>query len=92
MVYAADYVLYVILFIKYYISTFYPIFVTKQGYHRENEYIAVQGPTSRTVGDFWQMIWDQKPTMIVMVTKVEENGKVTHLTHTSLQYTTNAFV
>jgi netrin-G3 ligand len=45
------------------------------GYHRENEYIAVQGPTSRTVGDFWQMIWDQKPTMIVMVTKVEENGK-----------------
>ena len=34
------------------------------------------GPTPTTISDFWQMIWDHKPAVIVMLTKFQENGKV----------------
>ena len=34
------------------------------------------GPTPETISDFWQMIWDVKLAVIVMLTKVDENGKV----------------
>ena len=34
------------------------------------------GPTPATISDFWQMIWDQKTSVIVMLTNIEENGKV----------------
>ena len=34
------------------------------------------GPTPTTISDFWQMIWDHKSSVIVMLTKVQENGKV----------------
>ena len=34
------------------------------------------GPTLETISDFWQMIWDVRPAVIVMLTKVDENGKV----------------
>ena len=34
------------------------------------------GPTPETISDFWQMIWDVKPAVIIMLTKVDENGKV----------------
>ena len=34
------------------------------------------GPTPETVSDFWQMIWDVRPAVIVMLTKVNENGRV----------------
>ena len=34
------------------------------------------GPTPETISDFWQMIWDVRPAVIVMLTKVDENGKV----------------
>ena len=34
------------------------------------------GPTPETISDFWQMIWNVKPAVIVMLTKVDENGKV----------------
>ena len=34
------------------------------------------GPTNATVSDFWQMIWDQKCLVIVMLTNIEENGRV----------------
>jgi len=29
-----------------------------------------------TVNDFWYMVWQEKPSAIVMVTKAVENGKV----------------
>ena len=34
------------------------------------------GPTPDTISDFWQMIWDVRPAAIVMLTKVNENGRV----------------
>ena len=34
------------------------------------------GPTAETVTDFWQMISDIRPAVIVMLTKVIENEKV----------------
>ena len=37
------------------------------------------GPTPTTISDFWQMIWDHKPAVIVMLTRVQENGKVSLL-------------
>ena len=34
------------------------------------------GPTPKLVSDFWQMIWDHRPPVIVMLTQPEEKGKV----------------
>jgi protein tyrosine phosphatase len=45
------------------------------GYNHPNMYIASQGPTGLTMLNFWQMIWDQKCSVLVMLTKVEEKGK-----------------
>ncbi|CEF65493.1 Protein-tyrosine phosphatase, receptor/non-receptor type domain and FERM domain and Protein-tyrosine/Dual specificity phosphatase domain and PDZ domain and Protein-tyrosine phosphatase, catalytic domain and Pleckstrin homology-like domain and FERM/acyl-CoA-binding protein, 3-helical bundle domain and FERM adjacent (FA) domain and FERM, N-terminal domain and FERM, C-terminal PH-like domain and FERM central domain and Band 4.1 domain and Band 4.1 family-containing protein [Strongyloides ratti] len=41
-----------------------------------NRYIACQGPLPTTCGDFWQMIWEQSCSTIVMLTTTIENGRV----------------
>ncbi|XP_077973840.1 receptor-type tyrosine-protein phosphatase delta-like isoform X3 [Styela clava] len=46
------------------------------GYRRQNAYIATQGPTVDTAGDFWRMVWEQRSSSVVMMTKCEERGKV----------------
>nr|XP_057940634.1 tyrosine-protein phosphatase non-receptor type 7-like isoform X2 [Doryrhamphus excisus] len=35
-------------------------------------YIATQGPMVHTVGDFWDMVWQEKSSVIVMVTRLKE--------------------
>ena len=34
------------------------------------------GPNAVTISDFIQMIWDQKPPVVVMLTRLFEKGKV----------------
>ncbi|XP_054637470.1 tyrosine-protein phosphatase non-receptor type 7-like isoform X2 [Dunckerocampus dactyliophorus] len=35
-------------------------------------YIATQGPMVHTVGDFWDMVWQERSCVIVMVTRLKE--------------------
>ncbi|XP_058525672.1 receptor-type tyrosine-protein phosphatase C [Ochotona princeps] len=45
------------------------------GFKEPRKYIAAQGPRDETVDDFWRMIWEQKATVIVMVTRCEEGSR-----------------
>ena len=47
-----------------------------QGYKLENGFIATQGPVPDSVPDFWRMVWEQNTATIVMVTNLEEKGRV----------------
>jgi protein tyrosine phosphatase len=40
------------------------------------KYIAAQGCMQNTVSDFWQMVWQENCSVIVMLTELSENGKV----------------
>ena len=41
------------------------------------EFIATQGPLPDTENDFWRMVWEQRCSTIVMLTRhKEDNGKV----------------
>ena len=46
------------------------------GYRKQNAYIATQGPMPETYGDFWRMVWEQRSSTIVMMTKLEERARV----------------
>ncbi|KAH9525280.1 hypothetical protein Btru_000938 [Bulinus truncatus] len=43
------------------------------------DYIATQGPLARTVTDFWRMAWEQKVSIIVMLSAFEEMDKRTSM-------------
>ncbi|KAK9891184.1 hypothetical protein WA026_013500 [Henosepilachna vigintioctopunctata] len=43
---------------------------------KPNAYIVTQGPTEETVTDFWRMIWQEKASCIVMLTKTFDFIKV----------------
>ena len=42
---------------------------------RNPAYIATQGPLAGTAGDFWQLVWEQGSVVIVMLTRLTENGQ-----------------
>ncbi|KAG7272522.1 hypothetical protein CRUP_006811 [Coryphaenoides rupestris] len=46
------------------------------GYRKQNAYIATQGPLPETLGDFWRMVWEQRTSTIVMVTRLEEKSRI----------------
>lgn len=46
------------------------------GPKRKQHYIAAQGPTPMTLRDFWRMLWEAKTDVVVMVTNLEEKGRV----------------
>ncbi|XP_056002124.1 receptor-type tyrosine-protein phosphatase kappa-like [Ostrea edulis] len=46
-----------------------------EGAKRDREYIAAQGPKPNTVGDFWNMVWQENVFVIVMVTNLKEGNK-----------------
>nr|AJA37903.1 fucolectin-related molecule [Littorina littorea] len=45
------------------------------GYEKEKEYIAAQGPMDRTLYDFLRLVWDAKCSRIVMLTNTVELGR-----------------
>ncbi|KAM3928940.1 tyrosine-protein phosphatase non-receptor type 3 isoform 2-T2 [Leptodactylus fuscus] len=40
-----------------------------------NRYIATQGPLPHTCTHFWQMVWDNRLTLIIMLTTLTERGR-----------------
>ncbi|KAJ8967654.1 hypothetical protein NQ317_011593 [Molorchus minor] len=52
-------------FVSYEKSTF----ILFQSLLKPNAYIVTQGPTEETVTDFWRMVWQEKASCIVMLTK-----------------------
>ncbi|KAJ3647523.1 hypothetical protein Zmor_019395 [Zophobas morio] len=47
-----------------------------EGYDVPKAFIATQAPLASTVHDFWYMIWQENVKIIVMLTEIEENGRV----------------
>lgn len=41
-----------------------------------NRYIATQGPLPHTCAHFWQVVWDHKLSLIIMLTTLTERGRV----------------
>ncbi|KAE8597572.1 hypothetical protein XENTR_v10016516 [Xenopus tropicalis] len=40
-----------------------------------NKYVATQGPLPHTCEQFWQMVWEQKLSIIIMLTTLTERGR-----------------
>ena len=52
------------------------IYLCIQGYTRKGTFIATQGPLLQTINDFWRMVAEKDVHVIVMLTQLEEKGKV----------------
>ncbi|XP_034744853.1 receptor-type tyrosine-protein phosphatase S-like isoform X11 [Etheostoma cragini] len=51
------------------------------GYRQQKGYIATQGPLAETTEDFWRMLWEHNSTIVVMLTKLREMGRVGEKCH-----------
>lgn len=62
------------------------------GYKQPRRYIATQGPMSNTTADFWRMVWQTESRTIVMLTNLEELGRVGAQITVALGLECNVFV
>jgi len=46
-----------------------------QGYGEDTWNIATQGPLQNTCNDFWRMVWEQRVSVIAMLSKLKESGR-----------------
>ncbi|XP_022097112.1 uncharacterized protein LOC110982770 isoform X2 [Acanthaster planci] len=46
-----------------------------QDYKKKNAFVAAMGPNTASLKDFWRLIWQEKFNIIVMATRLVENGK-----------------
>lgn len=54
-----------------------PVHPPLQGYNgQEKVYIATQGPMPNTVSDFWEMVWQEGVSLIIMLTQLQEGKEV----------------
>lgn len=43
-----------------------------QGYNHTDEFILTQHPLEATMGDFWRMVWDNNSSVIVLLSRVDD--------------------
>ena len=51
-------------------------FLCLKSYWKPEVMIAAQGPLKETIGDFWQMIFQRKVKVIVMLTELKSGDQV----------------
>jgi protein tyrosine phosphatase len=47
-----------------------------QGYNNTDEFILTQHPLEKTAGDFWRMVWDNNSSVIVLLSRADDEVRV----------------
>ena len=67
-----------LLFLFNIILTFFFLFLKPEEKFGK-QYLATQGPLPNTISDFWQMVYQERSQIILMITHEEEKGRVRNL-------------